>query len=395
MLNNNQKVSMEPIFLIQLFLLLILNTMHRSSYDILKNIGDISINLSLFVMYIYLVKGILEKSSTNINYIKLYVTLFAMILFNSISFLANSNTNNFFLIKLILLLLFIVGAVRMKWTPQIIKSFAYLLCIFFLFIFIHWVQLDFPTRRFRSIFQNPNYLAILLFTMLYFKVIALKFSRKWERLYFLIMISVNLLLIFHTNSRTVLMCIFLVLTGWVVLKKIPMIFPYLLYITLSINLFFLFVYIKIQNTNVGIALNELSRNIFGKSFYSGRSELWSSILDSVYSKPFFGFGLGTNAKDIIDTKLTAHNQYLQIVIEGGIIKLTIFVFLLVCIWKLLINRIESFAAQLSACFFIGIIVYENFEMTLFQNNYSIALLQWLIITIGISFTKDRESHDYK
>jgi len=184
------------------------------------------------------------------------------------------------------------------------------------------------------------------------------------------------------------MCVGIAFIVWIVLAKKPEWLRYLLPITLFSNLTFSFVYIKIQSTNFGDWINTKSFEFFDKPFYSGRSTLWNSILIEIKEKQFFGFGLGTRAKDITSTHLSAHNQYLQLLIEGGAVGLVLFLILLLSIWKLLIKEIDNFTTQISICFFIAILVYENFEMTLFQNNYSIAMLQWLIITIGVSISRN-------
>lgn len=381
-------INIEPIFLVQLSLLLILNTMQRTTHEVMVSIGNISVTFTLFIMVMFLLKEFLNKKPQQLDTKNIYFVICSIIIFNIISYFTNSNVNYLFLFKLLLLLLFIISSIKIKWTPQTLKSFAYVFSVFFLFVFIHWIQLDFQSHRFKSIFRNPNYLAILLFTMLYLKIIAFKYSVKLEKLYFALLITLNIILIYNTNSRTVLLCVGIVLLSWFIFAKMPKLFSYLLPLTLLSNLTFLYIYIKIQNTSLGIFINKVSVNFFGKSFYSGRSTLWDSILLKVKEKPIFGFGLGTNARDITSTNLTAHNQYLQLLIEGGAVSLILFLILLISIWNLLIKRIGNFAAQLSAYFFIAILVYENFEMTLFQNNYSIAMLQWFIITVGISFNSD-------
>jgi len=373
MIQKKPRTDWGTLLVIPFSLLLMLNTMSRTAFEISKSIGDLSINLTLFFMYVFLIKTILYKETLVVNTERLHLVVFSLIVLNCVSFFTNSNVDMIYLLKVLLLLLFILGAIRIKWTPRRIKAFAYITLVFSTFIFIHWIQLGFPDYRFKSIFRNPNYLAVLLFSMLYFQTLAVKFGRKFERIYFSIAILLNLVLIYHTNSRTVLICIAIISVVWIALKVVPKLFPYLIYITLFSNLFFLFIYIKIQHTPIGLYLDDSSKAMFGKSFYSGRSPLWDEILQKIFEQPFFGYGLGTTAKDITTFNLTAHNQYLQSLIEVGIIGFSLLLLLFISIWKLLINRIESFPAQLSACFFIGILVYENFELTLFQNNYSFFL----------------------
>ncbi|WP_269051143.1 O-antigen ligase family protein [Sporosarcina sp. G11-34] len=290
-------------------------------------------------------------------------------------------------IKVLFIFLFILGSVRINWRIIHVKVFAYLLGAFFTFIFLHWISLDFPSHRFKSIFRNPNYLAILLLLMLYFKVLAIKFGNKISRIIFSPLILLNIILIYNTNSRAVLITIGIILLTWLVLKKFPTFSTYLFPTTIIFNLLFLFTYINLPESKIGLFLNEKSIDIFGKNFFSGRQVLWKDMLVQINDKLFFGFGVGTRAGDITEYRLSSHNQYLQLLTEVGLVGLIAFIVLLWSIWILLIKK-NNFTSNLSASFLIGILVYESFELSLFQNNYSIGLLMWLIMTIGINF-KDK------
>ncbi|MFD1170840.1 O-antigen ligase family protein [Oceanobacillus caeni] len=209
-----------------------------------------------------------------------------------------------------------------------------------------------------------------------------------EKVYFSIVLLANLFLIYITNSRSILLAILIMLIAWMILSRMKKVSSNLLYLILFINFVFLFIYTKLKETELGNSLNELSLEYTNKNLFSGRSEIWEQLFVKITEQPFFGYGMGIRASDIITIPLTAHNQYLQILIEVGFIGFAIFLFFLYTIWKLLLKNRESSLAKLSAAFFIAILAYESVELTLFQNNYSIAILQWLIITIGINFNED-------
>ncbi|WP_164667635.1 O-antigen ligase family protein [Virgibacillus doumboii] len=359
----------------------------------MNDIGNISINLTLIFMFVFLVKSFLEGSNFDFQLLNVYIAVFLLILIYSISFIISDNADSLYFTKLILLFLFILGSMKIQWKPGHIKAIAYLLGIVLLFLFIHWVKMDFPSYKFKSIFRNPNYLAVFLFCMLYFKIIAIKYGSNLERLYFSFLILLNLVLIYNTSSRSVVVAIGVILITWIILRQFTRIYPYLLHIIVTLNIIFIILYVRLKDTSIGIFLDNISRTLFNKSFFSGRSDLWEGVLQAGVEKPVMGYGVGINASDVTEIKLTAHNQYLQTFLEVGLIGFAVFVFLLFCIWKLLIRRLDNFTAKWSACFFLGILVYENFELTLFQNNYSIAFFQWLIITIGITFSYKTEQNN--
>ncbi|MBY7144657.1 O-antigen ligase family protein [Virgibacillus sp. NKC19-3] len=391
MKNEYQSETNYSIQILTLFVLLIVNTMVRSQFDILSTIGNLSINLTLILMFIYLIKGVINKNTFNVRLTNIYISIFLFVVIFSISFFVYDRVDIIYFLKLILFLMFILGTVRIRWSPKYIKIAAHLFGITLFFVFLHWVHLDFTDHRFKSIFHNPNYLGVFLFVMLYFKILAVKYGSKLERLYFLILIALNFILIYCTNSRAVMVAVAVVLLAWIFLKEFRKFFPYLFFVVVTLNIVFLITYVKLHNTSLGMFLNEISLKIIGKSFYSGRSVLWEEILQKVEEKPLFGYGLGVKASDITSFSLTAHNQYLQFMIEEGILGLVIFLLLLYSIWKLLIKRLDHYPSKLSACFFLGILIYVNFELTLFQNNYPIAFIQWLIIVIGINFESKTRS----
>jgi O-antigen ligase len=378
----------ESLFLVQLFVLVFLNTLQRSQFDVLKEIGLLSINLTLFMMFIFLIRNFVIRKAEYNNFKMIYLAIFLLILINTISFIFTKNVETIYFLQVIFLFLFILGSIRMKWNIQSVKLFGYITSVLFLFIWIHGYVLEFP-NRFVSIYNNPNYLGVLLFCMLYFQIVSWKYSSTiMEKIYFFIVILANLFLIYITNSRSVLLAILMVLIVWFILRYTKKVYSYLFYIILLINFAFLFMYTKLKGTELGNSLNELSLEYTSKNLFSGRSEIWEQLFIKITEQPLLGYGMGIRASDIISTPLTAHNQYLQIVIEVGFVGFAIFLFFLYTIWKLLLKNRGNDVAKLSVAFFIAILTYENLELTLFQNNYSIAILQWLIITIGISFNEN-------
>ncbi|WP_330949194.1 O-antigen ligase family protein [Virgibacillus sp. MG-45] len=379
-------------FIFLLSLLLIINTFVRTQYETLITIGNISIFVTLIVMFAYVMHYFVHtKSLLDANDSLIHIAIAMYLIVYTISYYSSANVDFIYFLKLSLFFVFILGAVKLRWTPKHIRIFAHLIGIVTLILFLHWVSLDFSQLRFKSIFRNPNYLGVLLLTMLYFKIIAIKYSSRIERFYFLSLIMINLLVMYSTNSRSPVLALIVILIVWILLKKKVKILPYLFLIVITLNSFFILIYIWLQQTSLGIFLNKLSIEYLGKSLYSGRSILWEKIIQKIMEKPLWGYGVGIQPRELMDVRLTAHNQYLQILLEVGILGFLLFLFLIFVIWNALLKNMTSFTARWSLSFFIGFLIYENFELTLFQNNYSIAMLQWVIITVGINFIEDNKT----
>src|SRR5699024_4624574 len=232
--NNNE----STFFLIQLFILLMLNTMIRTQYETLQDIGNLSIYMTLIVMFVFLVCSFIKRKE--LNFSNVYVTLFLFILVNFFSFLLTDHVDSIYLMTLLMFYLFILSSIRVEWKPVHIKVLTYILGVLLIFLFIHWVQLGFPDTRFKSIFQNPNYLAVLLFVMLYFKLLTIKYGNVIDKVYVLTLILLNFILIYSTNTRSVLLAAVVILVSWIVMKGFQRVFPYLFHITIIANVFFIF-----------------------------------------------------------------------------------------------------------------------------------------------------------
>lgn len=80
----------------------------------------------------------------------------------------------------------------------------------------------------------------------------------------------------------------------------------------------------------------------------------------------------------------AHNQYVQVWLESGIFGSICFVTMLYVVWRVLKKGLESSIVMWVACFFLGLLIYQSFEISLFFNMEPTGLLQWFILGLGVS-----------
>ena len=366
----------------------------------LREIGRLSSNLILYIgVFILICHFIINRNNFNTDINKLLSVYISFILLGIVYIISHFYNKNFYedttLLTLFLTFLLIVTFMNVKWTRNHIIIIGILCNFIILFLILHWYVLDFPTNRFKSIWRNPNGLGIVTLIMLFFQIISIRFLNNIGKIIFLGFILLNLIIMYSTTSRTVWISLIVILISFVVYKHFNRVFSYLFIITLPATFLFVFLYIKLQDTTVGNKLNDLSLEIFSKNFFSGRSDLWYEIWNGTLSSLWLGHGVGTRPRDIADVTLTAHNQYLQIIIDTGLIGLAAFSILLFFIWKILLSKLtENPIAKWSACFFIGILVYQSLEVSLFLNNPSYSHFQWLIISIGIGFV-DKTSNFVK
>ncbi|MBM7543082.1 O-antigen ligase family protein [Amphibacillus cookii] len=387
----NGTIKLSRVTHIYIILLLLLNIFSLSTVESLRSIGRLSIQTSLIsfviIFAVYLMRG---YYSSKLMFV--YITVFLFIKVQIISFIVNNDSGYLLLFNVIATFIFIILSVQVKWDRYLFIGLGYVISLLIILLFIDWNTAQYTTHRFQSIFRNPNALAIFIFCSLYYQIMAAYAVKKIAlKIYFLLILSVSIVLLLFTNSRSVLIAIGIIIIVTIVQMYKPRILKYLFLAAMFFNASFLFIYVKLYNTAIGDFINNISLALFDKNFFSGREDIWYNVWQHIEQSFLIGFGISANARSLNESGYTTHNQYLQTFLETGILGFIVFVFFLFAIWRLLLNSQNSLEGRLSTSFFIGILIYSSFELTLFQNNFQIGLLQWAIIATGIDLRNKRNN----
>lgn len=368
-------------------LLLAFYTLNNVSNNALHILGLSSIlfillTSSLILMFIYLRTNYISKNSmkTVVIYI-LLIVVFGMGILSSI------NTRGIVVLsQLIMLLNFFFLFSKLNYDKDSINAFIISsVLIIYLLIFYGGLALEgFNVGFYKSIYQNSNTLGIvsLLFSWLSWILYKI-YNKKIYMLYSLMYVFI----IYMSGTRSSLMIILLVIFNL-------MIFRFISKNRLRWNLFYIsviatilsitYIYPSIGNYSFFTELNLYVFKLTGKSLLSGRNFIWQESIYLILQRPLFGYGTGTLLSDISGINISAHNLYIQVAIQNGIIGLSLLLILFWGIWNLLYHNKRDEIIRLSACFFVGILVQNMFEITLTQNNLSFAIIQWFIISVGVS-----------
>lgn len=290
----------------------------------------------------------------------------------------------------------------------VIYQFLFLISIFFMFSMINWnlnklkvlsnlslffILINFALLaakgapiHFSGIFINANSLGLSMFLLYFF--VLLRFLHKGF-LPKLLLAIVVLSIIYFTSSRSIFLSLFIsyiTYKGWGLITKQKSIFNFYFVGVIIFISAIIFIYPKMIYWSSFNDINNFMWEYTGKNFYSGREVIWQKLLAMVDTQPLLGFGAGTSTGDFIGHNLSSHNLYVQTVFQTGYIGVSVFILMLFSIWKLLWHGRKDKKVKLSASFFIGILIQQSFEVTLTQNNMTFAILQWLIIGIGVSYS---------
>lgn len=153
----------------------------------------------------------------------------------------------------------------------------------------------------------------------------------------------------------------------------------------AISWFFLNIYGSPLAAEVSHRITEMS----GERADSGRQFLWPYILHAVGENQLFGLGAGTLPRDVVSTRLSAHNYYLQVYLQLGLAGLAIVVAFLLSTWNVMVKATSS-VGKFGSALFLVFVIHNGTEVLMFQNQTLISVPAWT--AIGLAFAADRGSH---
>jgi len=238
---------------------------------------------------------------------------------------------------------------------------------------------------------NPNTIGAYVYFLLFFPVLYLAgFKEGSNKPLLILTVLASMIIIYISGARSIFLAVafsFFTALIWKFLTKNKFLFyGYFLALLGLITSFTYYIYPNIRQVVPNFQHYEyLSIKYTGKSLISGRDEIWSQIIMLIQNQPLLGYGPGFALEDVINIPTSAHNLYLEIALQTGFIGFLVFMLILFMIWKTLWLKRNDIKVAITAMFFVGIVIHQVFEVSLTQNNFSLGLLQWMIIGIGLSF----------
>jgi O-antigen ligase len=185
-----------------------------------------------------------------------------------------------------------------------------------------------------SLNQHPSYLAmyVILSGFISFESWFDNTAPKWKRYAWLLNGMILVISLYFLSSRSGLLTIFILAPVYLIKKfyrhhKLIMVTSILLLLVFSF-------FIVRTNERVKIGINEIANETFLSK--DGRISIWSSALHSIRNNLIIGVGIGDvktelmkeyirqGDQNLIKNRYNVHNQYLEILMENGIIGLAFF-----------------------------------------------------------------------
>lgn len=371
-------------FLVIMIMLLIFLGTTNNMFSSISTVGLLSImTILLSANFIFLSKLTLEKVIVKTHAIIISISIIFIII-SIIGLLNGFNSRSLItLFQFTALIGFFVSASLIKWSDYKIKVVRFLAITFILVNFFIWLVKGFP-MPFLSIYPNPNLLGSYIFLMLYF-VLMDKTKKKSNTFISLL----SFILIYASESRAIFISLLALLLSymfWPLIAKTRKRFVSFLIVVISGMLSFIFIYPNLIYWDKFYTFNDFFFKYTGKNIYSGREIIWSNLITEINKHPYSGHGTGVLPSDVLQSGLSAHNLYLQIALQNGYLGLVVFLLLLTFIWTVFWKNKHHYMVRLSASFFVAILIYQSFEVSLTQNQLSSGIIQWFIFSVGISYT---------
>ena len=210
---------------------------------------------------------------------------------------------------------------------------------------------------------------------------------KKSQLKMLILPLMLVLPLMNTNSRTAIICALIIGICYLLLTvfRVRKYTSILLFFTVIIAVFgIVYLYPRIYLWSGYAELDAWSLEHFGKHILNTRDAIWMNTIDVVGGNWLFGLGTGLLNRDVMYYQGSSHNQYIQLYLQNGIVGLMLLFALFYTLWKTLSKHMEDNTVRFCLACFLGIIIFNCFETTLLQNKLVSGIIQWHLISIGVS-----------
>lgn len=189
---------------------------------------------------------------------------------------------------------------------------------------------------------------------------------------------------FIWGERTASIIIMLIYVALVYLRsaKINRTKFYTLYwIVISPTLLFPYFYVQLSHSNIRPVLDKIAFEYTGGRFFSGRNVLWELIFSGIESNPLFGLGFGNTLFQDSNITISTHNVYMFLLEVGGILAVILFAVCMFAVWRSYYLTIEKESTKIVSAYFLGLLIFMDFEMFLLVNNFVVSLFWWLLLAL--------------
>ena len=368
--------------------------------DYSSAINRIIISISFLIVVAVFIHDILKKKHLSRKLIGIIIVIsliftsaFLTISLNSLSIDAYTKTNYLTIILRSIPAIFLAAILvsrKKEWHLKQLSLLAFLFSISFLKYLFFNISSMFLGQSLR--FGGVNYndfayictLNIAFCYLLIFEAILSRSKRKWQVIVYVTYLIISYTALFLSGGRGALMVSIILLFVFILLLMRKLKFDIKrISITFAAVLSLLFITSNIISNNEALQMgvergfsfldSSDSTGVINWDETSGRSDIYQQSLELINEQPFLGYGI-SSVFLIHPTSNFSHNIFLDILIDGGILYLSICLFILFYLIFKSIKNMEGFDYYFPLSLFIF-----SFVNLLSGSNYLIEPIFWFSI----------------
>lgn len=329
---------------------------------------------------------------------KLIIFILIWIAFTSMSSLKPSTSlNTLIILAITAIQAILISHLYSEKSFYSILTKYFIISIIFSYIFIFlYPQLGFMIYEHKllpvGVYSHKNVLArFMVISSIIFMNDMMKSKNYIKKIVYLIFQILSVILIFLSESATgIIWIVVLVSANISIIFKNKIFKVYIKIITLYCIIFNIFIYF-ISKPEIANIISNI--RIFGKNLsFTGRNSIWNYAINHIQNKFITGYGVDAFwSSSIIRQEFYykykfypphAHNGYLALLLDGGIILLILFIIIL---YKSIKNNIDNYDKyNLISILILSFILVINLTESAFIGNGT--YLIWIIICFKYSLT---------
>lgn len=312
---------------------------------------------------------------TLLNIVFLFFHLFFSIFLNNIY----STTIYSFLVQLMIYAFIFLqinsnNIININDITIISKVFSIIFILILFLIYINDEKLFYQSSFFES------QLGILMLPAMSFFLLST--NKKFYRLLFMVLSGVVIYL--STRRGPLLAYVAFVITYifWDKITSHKKAYIAYFYVILSLSIITPFIYLSLSQpgSELGSIVNIFTIKYTGSRLFSGREDIWPYVIDMIKSRPLWGSGIGVNLLESSSIEVSAHNLFLFIVLQTGIIGLFLFIQQLYQFWICYFQRNQY--SKVFGSLLVSIIIQQVFSLGLLSGKMALALSVWTLFSFG-------------
>ena len=225
------------------------------------------------------------------------------------------------------------------------------------------------------------------------------YERKRMKAFIILMMAAFLLMSFFSGMRSALIAevfglAYMIFTS---LRQVGKKFNVFIFVLIMALCFLIpYIYLELYNPSFEFTrqfsswLQRMVLKITGDRLFSGRDNMWLSVIPILRKHQLIGMGIGYSPSSITGSSLSVHNLFIFLRMEQGFCGLILFIALLFNVWNDYFKQERNKTKYAAQGFLLAIMIQQTFSLGLVGGKGAYSFIAWLVL---VSLTKKEGEKD--